>query len=276
MIFFPNAKINIGLFVTEKRPDGYHNLESVFYPIAWSDVLEIKEKEPSDPLFTTTGLAIDSDYRQNLSYRACELMREAYNLPPVAIHLHKIIPAGAGLGGGSSDAAFTLKGLNELFDLGLDKPGLRSMARELGSDCPFFIDNQPAFVWETGNQMETLSLPIKNKHLVVVVPPLHISTARAYQLVTPRKRSPGLKEIITNTPPTAWPGKAVNDFEEPLSQELPRLDAIKQKLYESGALYASLSGSGSAIYGIFGEKPSLPEAFSGYTVWQEKLNGIEL
>ena len=273
MIFFPNAKINIGLFITEKRTDGYHNLESFFYPIAWSDILEIKKKEPSDPVFTTTGLPIDTDYRENLSYRAYELMRQAYDLPPVAFHLHKIIPAGAGLGGGSSDAAFTLKGLNELFELGLDKSVLRSMARELGSDCPFFIDNQPAFVWETGNQMEPIALPLKHKHLVVVVPPLHIPTAKAYQLVTPRKRHPGLKQIITSNPSKAWPGKVENDFENPLVKEMPLLQAIKQGLYDSGALYASLSGSGSAVYGIFEEKPSLPEAFSGYTVWQEKLNG---
>ncbi|HKL38394.1 MAG TPA: 4-(cytidine 5'-diphospho)-2-C-methyl-D-erythritol kinase [Bacteroidales bacterium] len=271
MIFFPNAKINLGLFITEKRADGYHNLESVFYPIAWSDILEIKEQGPTDPLFTTTGLAIDSGYRENLCYRAYQMMRRAYDLPPVAFHLHKIIPAGAGLGGGSSDGAFTLKGLNELFEIGLDKTRLRSMASELGSDCPFFIDNQPAFVWETGNQMETISLPIKNKHLVVVVPPLHIPTARAYQLVTPRKSRPGLKQIITDLHPKQWPDKANNDFEEPLAQEMPQLLAIKQGLYDSGALYASLSGSGSAIYGIFEEKPSLPDTFSGYRIWEGKL-----
>ena len=272
MIFFPNAKINIGLFITEKRADGYHNLESVFYPIAWSDILEIKERGPSDPLFTTTGLAIDSDYRENLCYRAYELMRQAYDLPPVAFHLHKIIPAGAGLGGGSADGAFTLKGLNNLFDLGLDDQQLRSMARKLGSDCPFFIDNQPAYVWETGHRMEPITSPIKNKHLVVVVPPLHISTARAYQLVTPQKHQESLKQVITGHAPQAWPGKADNDFEKPLFEVMPQLREIKEALYERGALYASLSGSGSAIYGIFHEKPSLPETFAEYTVWEGKTD----
>jgi len=272
MIFFPNAKINIGLFITSKRADGYHNLESVFYPIGLSDILEIKEKTPNDPWFANTGIPVDSLPEQNLCYRAFELMREKYHIPPVTFHLHKIIPFGAGLGGGSSDAAFTLKALNRLFQLNLDTPALKKLALQLGSDCPFFIDNHPAFVWEKGNRMESLGLSIQGKHVVVVVPPLIIPTPEAYRHVTPRKRAGSLKNILTHTPVEKWHQKVHNDFEDSVFKEKPELKEIKRMLYMEGALFASMSGSGSAVYGIFNDPPLRQEVFSGYYVWSGQLD----
>jgi len=212
MIFFPNAKINIGLFITSRRRDGYHNLESVFYPIGLSDILEIKEKTPDDFWFTGTGIPVDSPPEQNLCYRAFELMRERYRIPPMAFHLHKIIPFGAGLGGGSSDAAFTLKALNRICQLNLGTPVLKELALQLGSDCPFFIDNQPAFAREKGQRLETIDLGLTGKHLVLVVPPFSISTPEAYRHVKPRRREESLNEILEQTPIGQWHQKVQNDF----------------------------------------------------------------
>ncbi|MBS3807716.1 MAG: 4-(cytidine 5'-diphospho)-2-C-methyl-D-erythritol kinase [Bacteroidales bacterium] len=271
MIFFPNAKINIGLFITSKRNDAYHNLESVFYPVGLSDILEIKEKTANDPWFANTGIAVDSAPEQNLCYRALKLMREKYRIPPVAFHLHKIIPFGAGLGGGSSDAAFTLKALNRLFHLNLDIHTLKELALQLGSDCPFFIENHPAFAWGKGNQLEPIQLPIQGKHLALVVPPFSIATPEAYRYVKPRKREMPLNKILAQTPPEQWHQKIQNDFETSVFKEKPELKEIKYNLYRKGALFASMSGSGSSIYGIFNDPPVLQEAFSGCYTWSGQL-----
>ncbi len=271
MIFFPNAKINLGLSVISKRPDGFHNLESVFYPIGWSDILEIKEKRATDPFFAVTGLPVDVDYQENLVYRAFEKIRERGPIPQVAFHLHKQVPYGSGLGGGSSDAAFTLKAMNDLFNLNLSTRELREMAAKLGSDCPFFIDNQPAYVWGKGEQVEAIDLPLDTNHLVVVVPPLHISTARAYQGIQPAKRSPSLKQTLVNTPVEEWPQQVSNDFETTLFRKHPWLGDIKSALYNKGARYASLSGSGSALFGIFQQPPSIEGLFPKCQVWSGKM-----
>ena len=272
MIFFPNAKINIGLFITSKRPDGYHNLESVFYPIGLSDILEIKEKNRDDPGFINTGIQVDGALEENLCQRAFEMIRKKYPIPPVDFHLHKIIPFGAGLGGGSSDAAFTLKTLNRLFQLNLDTPTLKELAGQLGSDCPFFIENHPAFAWEKGNKLESIELPIQDKYLALVVPPFTISTPQAYRHVNPLKREVSLNKILTSTPVEQWHQEIQNDFEASVFQQKPELKEIKSRLYREGALFASMTGSGSAIYGIFNDPPLLEEAFSEYYLWTGPLD----
>lgn len=271
MIFFPNAKINIGLFITSRRDDGYHNLESVFHPIGLSDILEIKERRNRDPFFTATGIPLDTGYEDNLCYKAYRLVSKHYNIPPVAFHLHKIIPPGSGLGGGSSDAAFTLKAINSLFKLEIGRDELMEMAMQLGSDCPFFIENRPAYVWEKGNQMEPIDPQLKEQYIAVVVPSVHISTRQAYQGITPRKRPAPLKEWIRKTSYDQWPDYITNDFEEPVFKKKPQLEDIKRSLYQNGAWFASLSGSGSALFGLFAHQPKLTSGFGDSFVWEGKL-----
>jgi 4-diphosphocytidyl-2-C-methyl-D-erythritol kinase len=268
MILFPKAKINLGLFITERRADGYHNIESVLYPIGLSDILEIQEKRASDPFFESTGIKTDVSYRENLCYKAYELIRKQYDIPPVAFHLHKIIPLGSGLGGGSSDGACTLKALNTLFDLSIPRGKLMEMAMQLGSDCPFFIDNRPAYVREKGNKIEHTALPLKGKYLAVVVPPIHVSTAEAYRLITPSPRSTPLKQLLADHPPEEWHQVISNDFEPVLLPRLPKLQTIKDQLYQNGALYAALSGSGSSMFGIFDQKPGMINLFPDCFVWE--------
>jgi 4-diphosphocytidyl-2-C-methyl-D-erythritol kinase len=271
MIFFPNAKINIGLFITSRRRDGYHNLESVFHPIGLSDILEIKERTYREPIFTTTGIPLDTEYENNLCYKAYKLVSRHFNIPPVSFHLHKIIPPGSGLGGGSSDAAFTLKALKSLFKLDAGRDELMEMAMQLGSDCPFFIENSPAYVWEKGNQMENFDPQLKGQYLAVVVPQVHISTRHAYQGINPRQRPFPLKELIEKTPFDQWADYITNDFETPVFKAKPQLEGIKHSLYEEGAWFASLSGSGSAVYGLFSHPSNLKDGFGNSFVWEGKL-----
>lgn len=258
MIQFANAKINIGLQIIDRRPDGYHNLETVFYPIPLYDVVEIIR---SDQIrFFPTGLPIagagpgdDNDNNNNLCLKAYHLLKADFDLPPVDIHLHKSIPVGAGLGGGSSDAAATLRALNEEFRLGLSEEKLEGYAGKLGSDCPFFIRNKAVFATQTGTSFEEIELDLKGWQLLVVWPALHISTARAYQSCIPRNTSGNLKALI-HSPLDQWQNLIENDFEKSLFDNYPVLPKIKTLMYDLGAGYASMSGSGSAMYGIFGER----------------------
>jgi len=250
VIFFPNAKINIGLNVISKRADGYHNLETLFYPIEWKDVLEIVPAKYNT--FTSSGIEIPGS--GNLCLKALELVRSAYDFSPVHIHLHKNIPVGAGLGGGSSDAAFTLMGINQLFDLGIDQQQLHLWAKELGADCPFFLYNKPSFASGIGNQLEPIQLSLKDYFLVVVKPPIFISTAQAFSGLKPQKLKSTLKSELFNDM-AKWTVK--NDFEESIFPIYPELQNIKNQLLDAGAIYASMSGSGSAIYGFFSSKPNL-------------------
>ena len=250
MLFFPNAKINIGLNITSKRSDGYHNLESIFYPIAWRDILEIM---PSKQLsFESTGLSIPG--QGNLCLKAYELMKSHYGITPVSMHLHKNIPTGAGLGGGSSDAAFTLMALNTIYELGLEKDELKKMAAQLGADCPFFIDNTSSLTSGIGELLNPIDLDMSNYHLLVVKPDIFVSTAEAFSIIVPQKPSLSLEEEI-KMPIEKWTLK--NDFEDSIFPQYPELLEIKKSLIQAGALYASMSGSGSSIYSIFSEKPQL-------------------
>ena len=250
MLFFPNAKINIGLNITSKREDGYHHLETIFYPIQWKDVLEILPSK--DFSFSCSGIPINTS--DNLCLRAYNLLKDSYSLPNIKIHLHKNIPMGAGLGGGSSDAAFTLMGLNQLFNLGLNSNTLKSFALQLGADCPFFIDNTPSLASGIGEVLRPIDLNLSNYHLLVVKPSVFVSTAEAFSKVVPHQPKQSLREKI-KFPLQKWTLK--NDFEQSIFPQFSELEHIKNQLLEAGALYASMSGSGSSLYGLFSEKPNI-------------------
>ncbi len=252
MIVFPNAKINLGLRVVEKRPDGYHNLETVFLPTRLCDVLEIVEvPDAQNPIeFKATGLQIDGNPDDNLIVKAIQLLKKDYDFPAVSVHLHKIIPFGAGLGGGSSDAAFALKMCNELFSLNLTEEQLIQYASRLGSDCAFFIKNKAALGLERGDVLQELNFSLDNYSLKIIVPPIHVSTAQAYAGVVPQKSENDLITLLKQ-PIETWKGTIHNDFEKSVFEKFPRILDIKNHLYEKGAVYASMSGSGSSVFGIF-------------------------
>lgn len=253
MITFPNAKINLGLYVTEKRSDGYHNLQSCFVPIAWQDALEILLAEEFS--LSISGLEVSGNLEDNLCYKAYQVLSTKYQLPPVHIFLHKAIPMGAGLGGGSSNAAFTLKMLNQLFDLKLDTQELCTYASQLGSDCAFFVENTPKFCYEKGDKMRPIRLPqLTNKYFLLVYPNFGISTQEAYAGIRPKALEFNLSERLEQSPLNTWKDWLSNDFESHLFAKYPILDTIKQKLYQQGAIYAAMSGSGSTLFGIFEEE----------------------
>ncbi|MGA0556322.1 4-(cytidine 5'-diphospho)-2-C-methyl-D-erythritol kinase [Larkinella sp. VNQ87] len=268
MITFPNVKINIGLTITEKRPDGFHNIESCFYPVPLNDVLEIIPAPKTS--FETSGLAIPGPASTNLCLRAYEHLKQDFDLPPVQMYLHKLAPIGAGLGGGSADAAFTLRQLNEQFNLGLSVEQLEEYARLLGSDCAFFIRNLPMYCVEKGDRFEEIDVSLHGHTIVLVYPNLAISTAEAYANVRPQKPSTPLR-VLLQAPLSAWRETIRNDFESSLFPMYPILQKIKQELYQSGAIYASMSGSGSTIYGIFEQAVQIPASFRDYQVWQFPL-----
>ncbi len=254
MIAFPNAKINIGLNILNKRPDGYHDIESCLYPVPFTDVLEIVPAQQFS--FTNTGLKVDQDRGDNLCIKAYQLIRASHDISEVSIHLHKVIPMGAGLGGGSSDAAFTLKMLNDLFGLDITNEQLKAFAAELGSDCPFFIDNLPALATGTGTDLSPITLDLKGKFLVLVFPGVSIGTAEAYAHVKPAKPSVELKEVL-KFPIADWKDQVKNDFEASIFHNHPDLQKLKDLLYQEGAIYAAMSGSGSTLFGLFDHKPGL-------------------
>lgn len=263
MIAFPNAKINLGLNITGKRSDGYHNIETVFYPIPLEDALEINLAVNSRDKFTLrqSGIAIDSKPEDNIVAGAYRMLDEKFHLPPINIHLFKHIPSGAGLGGGSSDAAFMLKLLNDMFSLNLSIEDLEHYAAGLGADCAFFIQNRPTFAEGIGNLFSPVSLSLKNYQLVVIKPGTFVSTKAAFAHIKPRKPKYSLKEIIS-CPITEWKELMVNDFEESVFPEYPEIGEIKEKLYQQGAVYASMSGSGSSVFGLFPIEEPAPPATS--------------
>ncbi|MBN8824142.1 MULTISPECIES: 4-(cytidine 5'-diphospho)-2-C-methyl-D-erythritol kinase [unclassified Spirosoma] len=268
MIAFPTCKINIGLRITEKRPDGYHNLQSCFYPVTWGDILETIPA--TDFRFSSSGLPIPGDGQTNLCVRAYNLLKADFDLPPVSMHLHKIVPIGAGLGGGSADAAFTLKLLNDQFALGLGIAQLEDYARTLGSDCAFFVQNRPLYCLEKGDVFSEISVDLTGYYILLVYPNLAISTAEAYAGVRPHQPELSLFEQL-QAPIDNWRNTIHNDFEDSLFPRYPRLADIKQQLYEEGAVYASMSGSGSTVYGIFNAPITTPNQFQAYSVWLGKL-----
>lgn len=269
MVVFPNAKINIGLNILSRRPDGFHSLASCFYPVGWSDALEVL---PADKVtFQTSGISIPGDSASNLCLKAYQLLASDYTLAPVSLHLLKAIPIGAGLGGGSADAAFTIKALNSFFALGLSTGQQQDYARRLGSDCAFFIENRPMYCYGKGDEFEEIALRLTGKWIVLVYPNLHISTAEAYAGITPRQPTTDLRELLQQ-PIQTWRNRIVNDFEDALFIKYPSLSVIKQHLYELGAEYASMSGSGSTLYGIFAKQVDLSNNFGDSLVWQGELS----
>ncbi len=255
MLTFANAKINLGLLITEKRQDGYHNIETVFYPVKLYDVIELTVSEEFH--FRTEGLEIASTGR-NLCEKAYRLLQQDFDLKPVLIDLLKNIPIEAGLGGGSSDGAHVLKLLNEMNGLGLSAAELKVYAAQLGADCPFFIDNQPVFASGIGTTFETIGIDLSPYYIIIIKPDVHISTSEAYQYITPQTPTVDLRRAI-QLPIQEWKYHLVNDFELGAFEKYPLIEEIKHTLYEKGALYAAMSGSGSAVFGIFGEKINLDD-----------------
>jgi 4-diphosphocytidyl-2-C-methyl-D-erythritol kinase len=265
MVVFPKAKINIGLRIVEKRPDGFHNIETFFYPVALADALEFvvrKDGRKSD-ILRVTGVMGDADPENNLVMKAVKLMHKSFDFPGIRIHLHKTIPVGGGLGGGSSDAAGMLRVLNRYFGFGLNPEELRSFAGRLGSDAPFFVDSTPSFAEGVGNILSELPLDLKEYHISLLYPGINISTAEAYAGCEPCPSGLSLRQLLM-LPVSGWRGRVINDFELNIFRRYPQLGKLKMALYEAGALYASMSGSGSVIYGIFEDSPVLPNSLSKY------------
>lgn len=260
MITFPNAKINLGLNITEKRPDGYHNLETIFYPIPIEDALEINLLHDGDGKYCLhqAGIEIAGEAENNLVVKAYKLLDEWFDLPPVDIHLFKHIPSGAGLGGGSADAAFMLKLLNEKFGLGLGCDKLEEYAARLGADCAFFIRNTPTYAEGIGNIFSPVSLSLKGYQLWLVKPDIFVSTRDAFSLIKPHRPEHPLKEAV-RLPVEEWKKHMVNDFEESVCPQYPAIGEIKEEMYKQGAIYASMSGSGSSVYGLFAADAILPD-----------------
>ena len=273
MICFPNAKINIGLRILEKRPDGFHNLETIFYPVGLSDILEfVEDSSLNDGIcqLKTTGLPIQTSSEDNLVVKAYDLMNQLEKLPGIQVHLHKIIPMGAGLGGGSSDAAFMIKKLNEVHENGLRLTEMEKLAAAVGSDCPFFLRNTPVFAFGSGNRFREIKLDLSGYYLVIVLPDIHVSTPEAYALVTPVKPDQSLYDLI-NLPLNLWKETIMNDFEISIFNQFPEIKEIKEELYHLGAEFASMSGSGSAVYAIFKSPPQNMGMIEKYYYWQGKL-----
>jgi 4-diphosphocytidyl-2-C-methyl-D-erythritol kinase len=270
MILFPNAKINLGLRILHKRHDGYHELQTIFYPIKGiSDVLEIVRNQEHDTIediiFSASGLTISGSLEQNLCIKAYYLLKKDFpKLPKIKMHLHKVIPMGAGLGGGSSDGAATLMLLNNKFDLGINRDQLVKYALQLGSDCPFFILNEPCFAKGRGECLMPVNISLEEYKIIIVHPGIHVSTAEAFRTLNRSTdymyEGDDLKDII-NKPITQWKNHLINDFQYPVIQAFPEIARIIENLYDHGALYASLSGSGSAVYGIFDKTSILPLSF---------------
>lgn len=272
MITFPNAKINLGLHISKKRGDGFHDIETILYPVQWCDALEIvpDEKAKETCHYKGSGIKMYSKDKPNLCTRSYHLLAEKFPLHPIKMHLHKTIPIGAGLGGGSSDAAYSLTMLNTLFNLKLTNEQLLGYASQLGSDCPFFLRNKVAFASGRGDQLEEIKLDLKNYFITIVKPKVHVSTAEAYRGAVLSKPTGSLKELI-RLPVTKWKDSIFNDFEKTIFEKFNIIKNIKAKLYKYGAIYASMSGSGSSVYGIFPEAKLLDSSFRNCTVWSGRL-----
>ena len=260
MITFPNIKINLGLSITEKRPDGYHNLETVFYPVALEDALEIRTNPEAQQKFTLHqhGMEIAGNPENNLVVKAYLLLDKEFHLPPVEIHLYKHIPSGAGLGGGSSDAAFMLKLLNEHYNLQLSDNQLEDYAATLGADCAFFIKNTPTYAEGIGNIFSPIELSLKGYRIMIVKQDVFVSTREAFANIRPHRPEYPVREVIRR-PVAEWKDTLINDFEASVFPQYPVIGEIKEELYHQGANYASMSGSGSSVFGLFAADTTLPE-----------------
>lgn len=258
------CKINLGLNIIERRPDGYHNIETIFYPVPLYDEITVREQAGSEDVLILDGMPLEGEVQDNLVLKAVRLLRnEGYDVPPLNISLRKIIPSGAGLGGGSSDAAQMVRAVSELCDLSLSEKRMRELVGRLGADCPFFISPQPLFAEGTGDVFTPLSLNLGGWYLMLVKPAVHVSTREAYAGVSPHK--PACSLLQTSTLPVGqWEGRMTNDFEANIFRNYPLLREIKEKLYSRGAAYASMSGSGSTIFGLFRSRPDCEHTFEGH------------
>lgn len=267
MIRFSKSKINIGLRIINKRSDGYHSIETAFYPVSFlSDVVEIIETNSLQDEYMLTGIPLLEPIETNLCYKAVQLLRKDFEFPKIQLHLHKIVPMGAGLGGGSADASSTLCLLNELFLLNIPKNKLLEYASQLGSDCPFFIDSVPQIGEGRGEILSPINIDLSGKYLLIVKPNIHISTAEAYKNAKFNLSSTDLKQLL-NSDIKYWKSTIVNDFENSIFNLHPAISQLKASLYKAGALYAQMSGSGAACYGIFDKKPTyvgFPDSWSSF------------
>lgn len=270
MLYFPPCKINLGLLVTAKRSDNYHDIETVFYPVPLCDALEFVEADEFG--FQISGIELDSDVEDNLVVKAYRLLQADYHLPNIKIHLHKNIPSGAGLGGGSADASCMLTALNSYFQLNLSVSELQNYALQLGSDCPFFIHPEASFATGRGEILHRIAVNLSGYYLVVVKPPIHVSTSKAYSFMSPTAPKESLVDLL-QLPIEDWRGRVINQFEDYVFHVAPEVAEVKTKLYDLGASFALMSGSGSAVYGLFKEAPQLAGIFSdNYAVFTQKLD----
>lgn len=256
MLVFPNAKINLGLDILRRRSDGYHDISTLMLPVGWRDGLEIIPSGDADDSLVVTGRVIDCPPEKNLVMKSVKALREIVNFPAVKIHLNKVIPDGAGLGGGSADAAFALCLIDDMFSLGMEKRQLAALAGKLGADCSFFVYNEPMICEGIGTIMHAFSpvnggLPWKGLHLVIIKPDVSVPTAAAYAAVVPHEPQLSVEAILKDYPVEKWQGLLKNDFEPSVFSRYPQIEAIKNQLLKSGAVYASMSGSGSAVFGLF-------------------------
>lgn len=275
MYILPNAKINIGLNIPQRRSDGYHDLQTIFYPIPITDAIEISPLKYSSSSyeFITSGISIPDVPNNNLIVKVFLSLQKEFNLPPMSINLAKHIPLGAGLGGGSSDAAFMMRLINDYFSLELSDDDMEKRLSAFGADCPFFVRNKAVYAEGIGNEFSPIKLDLSNYYILLVKPEIHISTKQAYANVVPTMPSKNLRELISETPIDKWAKTIHNDFEDSLFPTFPVLGIIKKTLYDIGAIYASMSGSGSALYGIF-DRPieNASAAFPDCFVFSHKLS----
>lgn len=256
MLIFPNAKINLGLFLTEKRPDGYHSLQTVFYPIKIYDAVELVDHHTT--VCQVQGMDIPGNAQDNLCIQAFKALQNDFSLPHQKIVLLKNIPVGAGLGGGSADAAFVVKLANQKFSLDLSVSKMQDYVRKLGADCAFFIENKPVYAYGKGDEFETKSIDLSGCFLVLVKPPVHVSTAEAYNGAKVKLPVKSLKDLV-DLPIEKWRDSILNDFEPSIFAKYPQIDEIKTALYQAGAIFALMSGSGSSVFAIFEKPVQLPE-----------------
>ena len=271
MLTYSNAKINIGLNIVEKRNDGFHNIETIFFPIGMRDAIEIADSKTDTPYtFSASGIPINIDAKDNIVVKAYELIRAKYTFPSQAIHLHKNIPFGAGLGGGSANAAYMIKLLNNKFNLGMSLKEMEDEVKKLGSDCAFFIENKPAFAIDKGENLNPIDLDLSAYHMLLIKPNIHISTPEAYANIKPHKPETSLIKLIEQ-PVKTWKFTIKNDFEDSIFPNHPLLAKLKDELYEQGAIYAAMSGSGSSLFGLFKNEPKILAQWGNHFCWKEKF-----
>jgi 4-diphosphocytidyl-2-C-methyl-D-erythritol kinase len=256
MLVFSGSKINLGLNIIQKRNDGFHNIETVFYPICWNEALEVLEDANSQGIkLEFSGLPIEGSQNDNIIAKAYDLLKKDHPVPGIKVHLHKHIPMGAGLGGGSSNAVSFIELLDQKFDLKISLAKKIEYAKLLGSDCAFFVENKAVFAKEKGDVFEPVNVDLSDYFILVVYPNIHSNTKLAYQGIVPKKPQQSVKQIIETMPIEQWKNVLKNDFEDAVFRNLPQIKALKEKMYSNGAVYASMSGSGSAVFGIFKDTP---------------------